>query len=161
LVVTPEPMSDADVAAARRIAAATGMSVETRDEQTGLVTVQSVATALGAVAALGILAMSIGLIRAESGRDLQTLTASGATSTARRTLTATSAGALALLAVGLAIAVAYACMVAGYFGELDALRNPPLLHLAATLAGVPVAAWGAGWLMGGREPEHIAAARFE
>ena len=57
----------------------------------------AIATAAGALLALAILAMTVGLIRSESAGDLRTLTATGATSRIRRTLTATTAGALALL----------------------------------------------------------------
>ena len=42
--------------------------------------------------ALGILAMTVGLIRSEAGRDLRTLAATGATSTTRRSLAAATAG---------------------------------------------------------------------
>ena len=47
--------------------------------------------------ALGVLAMTVGLIRSETAGDLRTLTATGASSATRRTLNAATAGALALL----------------------------------------------------------------
>ena len=46
------------------------------------------------LAALSVLAMTVGLIRSEATRDLRTLSAVGATSMIRRTLTAATAGAL-------------------------------------------------------------------
>jgi putative ABC transport system permease protein len=57
----------------------------------------AIATAAGAILALAILAMTVGLIRSESAGDLRTLTATGATPSIRRTLTAATAGTLALL----------------------------------------------------------------
>jgi putative ABC transport system permease protein len=49
------------------------------------------ATAAGVVVALGILAMTVGLIRSESANDLRTLTATGASARTRRVLTAATA----------------------------------------------------------------------
>jgi putative ABC transport system permease protein len=37
----------------------------------------------------------------------------------------------------------------------------PILHLACALAGVPLAATAAGWLVAGREPPAIARAVIE
>ena len=87
-----QPLTDAQRGAARRVAAAAGLTAEVRDEQGGLGTLRQSATAAGALFALAVLAMTVGLIRGESGRDLRTLTASGATSATRRTLTAATAG---------------------------------------------------------------------
>jgi putative ABC transport system permease protein len=52
------------------------------------------ATAAGLLVALGVLAMTVGLIRSESAPDLRTLTAAGARSTTRRTITGATAAAL-------------------------------------------------------------------
>jgi putative ABC transport system permease protein len=106
--------------------------------------------------ALCILAMTVGLIRSEAGRDLRTLTAAGATSRVRRTITATTAGGLALLAVTLGTAGAYIALVAGYLDDLDPLRRVPLLHLSVSAVGIPLAAAVAGWLLAGREPPFLA-----
>jgi len=106
--------------------------------------------------ALGILAMTVGLIRGEAAGDLRTLTAAGATSTTRRNLTATTAGALALLGVLLGAIGAYLALIAGYHNDLGALSRVPVGHLAVTLVGLPVAAAAAGWLLAGREPPAIA-----
>ena len=99
LVETRDPPTGAQLAQARQVAADAGMTLETRDEQTGLAAVRSAATAAGMLLALGILAMTVGLIRSEAAGDLRTLTAAGATATTRRTLTAATGGALALLGV--------------------------------------------------------------
>ena len=73
------------------------MTVEARDHQSELAAISSGATAAGLLLALGVLAMTVGLIRSEAVGDLRTLTASGATGATRRTLTAATGGALALL----------------------------------------------------------------
>ena len=62
--------------------------------------------------ALGILAMSVGLIRSETASDLRTLTATGASSRTRRTLTAATAGALGLAGAVLGTAAAYVAAIA-------------------------------------------------
>ncbi len=156
LIETPRPLTPAQVAAARDVAAASGMTVEARRGTDGLAALRLGATAVGMLLALGILAMTVGLIRSEAGRDLRILTAAGATSTTRRTLTATTAGALALMAVVLGTGGAYLALVAGYLDDLEPLARVPLLHLAVTAAGVPLAAAVAGWLLAGREPPFLA-----
>jgi putative ABC transport system permease protein len=116
----------------------------------------AIATAAGAVLALAILALTVGLIRSESARDLRTLAASGATSRIRRTLTAATAGALALLGAVLGIAGAYLALAATYHDDLGYLSGIPVLSLAFLGIGVPLVASAAGWLLGGREPSTIA-----
>jgi putative ABC transport system permease protein len=116
----------------------------------------SIATAAGALLALAILAMTVGLIRGESAGDLRTLTAAGATSRIRRTLTATTAGALALLGAVLAVVGAYVVMLALYHDDLGYLKDVPVLYLVLAVVGVPLAATAAGWLVAGREPPAIA-----
>ena len=113
-------------------------------------------TAAGALLALGILALTVGLIRGESAGDLRTLAATGATPRVRRALTATTAGALALLGALLGIAGAYVVLLATYYDNLGYLRDVPVLYLALAVIGVPLAAAAAGWLVAGREPPAIA-----
>ena len=91
------PLTAAQLAAARDVAAKAGLIIEARNSQASLATISAAATAAGALLALGVLAMTVALIRTEAAGDLRTLTAAGATSTTRRTLTAATAGALALL----------------------------------------------------------------
>jgi putative ABC transport system permease protein len=107
------------------------------------------------VLALGILAMTVGLIRSEAAGDLRTLTATGASSTTRRTLTAATAGALALLGVALGTIGAYAAVAAG-FGDLADLSSVPVTNLAVIAVGTPLAAAATGWLLAGRQPAVIA-----
>ena len=114
------------------------------------------ATAAGALIALGVLAMCVGLIRAEAAGDVRTLTAIGATSTTRRTLTATTAGTLALLGALLGSGAAYLALAAAHRSDISALSRVPALDLAITLVGVPVAAALAGWILAGRKPSSVA-----
>jgi putative ABC transport system permease protein len=123
---------------------------------TSFANVKSIATTAGAILALAILAMTVGLIRSESAGDLRTLTATGATPGIRRTLTATTAGALALLGALHAVGGAYAVLTAIYLDDLRYLSNVPFLHLALGIVGVPLAAAAAGWLVAGREPPALA-----
>jgi putative ABC transport system permease protein len=121
----------------------------------------AIATGAGALLALAVLAMTVGLIRGESAGDLRTLTAAGATSRIRRTLTATTAGALAFLGALLGVAGAYVAMAAVYHDELDYLSDVPLLYVALAVVGFPLAAAAAGWLLAGPEPPAIARAVIE
>jgi putative ABC transport system permease protein len=154
LVETSEPLTSDQLAAARDIAAGAGMTIESRDQQTGLSTLRSGATGVGMLLALGILAMTVGLIRSEAAGDLRTLTATGASSTTRRTLTAATAGGLALLGVALGTIGAYAVLVAG-FRDLTDLSTVPATNLAVIAVGTPLAAAATGWLLAGRQPAAI------
>jgi putative ABC transport system permease protein len=152
LVETKAPLTRAEVSATRDMTAAAGLTVEARDHQDSLATTRSVATAGGMLLALCILAMTVGLIRSEAGRDLQTLTAAGATSTTRRTLSAATAGALALLGAVLGMAGAYLALIAGYLDDLERLSPVPVVYLGLILVGLPLIAAASGWLLAGREP---------
>jgi putative ABC transport system permease protein len=156
LVEARTPPTSAQLAQAREVAADTGMTIETRDKQTGLTAIRTGATAAGMLLALGILAMTVGLIRGEAAGDLRTLTAAGATSTTRRALTAATAGALALLGVLLGATGAYLALLAGYHNDLGTLSRVPLLHLTVTVVGLPLTAAAVGWLLAGREPPALA-----
>jgi putative ABC transport system permease protein len=124
--------------------------------KTSFARIRAIATAVGAILALAILAMTVGLIRSESAADLRTLTATGATSGTRRTLTATTAGALALLGAILGVAGAYVVLLATYRDDPGYLSGVPVAYLALAVVGVPLAAAAAGWLLAGREPPAIA-----
>ena len=110
LVQSSRSLTSAQIAAARDAAANAGLTIELRRRKNAPTEVMAIAIAAGAVLALAILAMTVGLIRGESSGDLRTLTATGATSRIRRTLTATTAGALALLGALLGVAGAYVAL---------------------------------------------------
>jgi putative ABC transport system permease protein len=156
LINSSQLLTAAQLAAAREAAAKAGLTVEARNTQASLATISAAATAAGALLALGVLAMTIGLIRTEAAGDLRTLTATGATSTTRRTLTATTAGALALLGALTGAAGAYLALAAGHRSDPGVLSHPPVLYLTITILGIPAAAALTGWLLAGRQPPAIA-----
>jgi hypothetical protein len=156
LLESSRPLTSEQIAAARGLAANAGLTIEARRASTSLAKPIAIATAAGALLALAILAMTVGLIRSETAGDLRTLTATGATSRIRRTLTAATAGALALLGALLGLAGAYLALAATYLNDLGYLSRVPVLYLILTVVGVPLAATAAGWLLAGREPPAIA-----
>ena len=158
LIESSSPLTSEQISAARELAAEAGLEIETQHERTSLATPIAIATAAGALLALAILAMTVGLIRSESVGDLRTLTAAGATGRIRRTLTAATAGALAFLGALLGVAGAYLALAATYHDDLGHLGRVPVIPLALIVMGVPVAAIAAGWLLAGREPPAIARA---
>ena len=156
LVETSEPPTTEQLAAAREVAAGAGLTVEVRNRQGGLGALRSGATAAGMLVALAIVAMTVGLVRSEAGRDLRILTATGATRRTRRTLTAATAGGLAVLGVILGTAGAYLGLTAGFARDLGALSPVPVAHLAVIAFGLPLIATMAGWLASGRAVADIA-----
>ena len=156
LVEARAPLSSVQIAEARSMAAEADLTIEFRDQQEGLLALRGQATAASLVVALGIIGMTVGLIRSEAGRDLRTLTATGATRMTRRLITATTAGALAVLGVALGTAGAYLVLGAGYIGGSSMVASAPLVELGVTGLGVPLAAIAMGWLMAGSEPPTLA-----
>ncbi|HET8874384.1 MAG TPA: hypothetical protein VFM83_11930, partial [Gaiellaceae bacterium] len=161
LVESNRQLTSGQVADARDVAGKASLTIEVEQDGNSNAMLKSIATAAGAILALAILAMTVGLIRSESAGDLRTLTAAGATPRIRRTLTATTAGALALLGAILGVAGAYVMMLALYHDDLGYLSDVPFLYLALAVVGVPLAAAAAGWLIAGREPPAIARAVIE
>jgi putative ABC transport system permease protein len=156
LVESNRPLTSDQIADARQVAADAGLTIEVQQEETSNARLMAIATAAGAILALAILALTVGLIRSESAGDLRMLTATGATSRIRRTLTGATAGALALLGAILGVAGAYFVMLALYHDDVGYLSEVPVLYLALAVVGVPLAASAAGWLLAGREPPAIA-----
>jgi putative ABC transport system permease protein len=135
LLETSTPLTADQLSAVRDLAAASGLTIES------------------VLVALGVLALTVGLIRSEAASDLRTLTVNGATSGTRRALTAATAGALAVLGVALGTIGAFAVLTAGYLSDVGGtLARVPILHLLVLAVGTPIAAAFAGWLLGGREP---------
>lgn len=157
LISTPRALTAQQISQARAIAAADGVSIESKSGELGLGQIANGATALGLLIALGVLAMSVGLIRSETARDLRTLTATGASSTTRRAITAATAGALGLLG---AVVGAGGAMIAGFAWAHSSLTvtfgNVPLLDYLLLLVVLPAAAAAGGWLLAGRDPATIA-----
>jgi putative ABC transport system permease protein len=156
LIEADHAFTSQEISAAHHIAAQSGVALVTRNAHHDLYLTRLIATAVGMLLALSILAMTIGLIRGEAGRDLQTLTATGASSSARRTLSAATAGALALLGALLGLLGAYVALIAGYEEDLGRLTPVPVVNLLVVVLGLPFAASVVAWLVGGREPAAIA-----
>ncbi len=161
VVESTRPLTSEQIADARELAADAGLTIETQREPTSQAKLSAIATAAGALLALAILAMTVGLIRSETAGDLRTLTAAGATSRIRRTLTAVTAGSLALLGALLGVAGAYVVVAAIYLDDLGYLSRIPVLYLVLMVIGIPWAAIAAGWLLAGREPPAIARPAIE
>jgi putative ABC transport system permease protein len=158
LIQTPRSLTPVQISSARRVAAAAGLTIETRSGAPSLNEVRDTATAAGILVALGVLAMTIGLIRSETAGDIRTLTATGASARTRRGIVAATAGVLGLLGALAGTVAAYLAVLAGSWHELLAghLSVAPWPDLAAVLVGLPAAATVGGWLLAGREPRAIA-----
>ena len=160
LIQAPGGLTATQITNARQTAATAGASIETVNNIPSNTQITDAATIFGMVLALGILAMSIGLVRSETASDLRTLTATGASGTDRRTLTAATAGALALTGAVVGTAGGYLAAI-GFFrtnqlDQLSELGSIPVAALLWILAGMPLIAVAASWLLAGREPPAIA-----
>jgi putative ABC transport system permease protein len=156
LIQAPAPLTATQINAARQLALAYQVVVETGTYNPSLRDFADGATALGILVALSVLAMSVGLIRSETARDLRTLTATGAGATTRRTITAATAAALGLLGAIVGMAGAVVAVLAWGHSSLSNIFNDVLLTDALILlAGLPLVAAAGGWLLAGREPPLI------
>jgi putative ABC transport system permease protein len=157
MIQAPAPLSASQITSARLSASAAGLSVESKNSLPSSNEVIDWATFFGVVLALGVLAMSVGLIRSETASDLRVLAATGASSRTRRSLAATTAGALGLLGAVLGTVAAYVG-VAGWIrtntlnGGLAALGAVPVKNLLIILVGMPLVAALGGWIFAGRQP---------
>jgi putative ABC transport system permease protein len=156
LLRSSQPLTSAQLAEARHVAALAGLTIETRDAQSSLGSVRLGAACAGILLALGVLALTVGLIRNEAATDLRNLLAAGGTARLRRMLTAATAGGLALLGVVLGLLSAYLGLVMAYSTDLGRLRQAPVLYLLTVAICVPATAFLGGWLLAGRPPRHIA-----
>ena len=160
LIQSPHPPTAAQIRQARLTAAAAGMTIETKNSAPSSAEILNWATVFGIALALGILAMSVGLIRSETASDLRTLAATGAGSATRRTLTAATAFALALGGAVLGTVAAYIAAIGYAFDNpldgLSELSNIPVTNLLIIVVGMPTVAGAVGWLLAGREPPALA-----
>ena len=159
LVQAAHPPTAAQISNARAAAAAAGLTIETRSSIPSVTAITGWATAAGILLALCILAMSIGLIRSETASDLRILTATGAAGPTRRMITAATAGTLGLAGGLLGTAGGYLGAIAWFRTSpqdgLSVLSSVPVWNLVIIVAGLPLAAAVAGWLLAGREPAAI------
>ncbi|MGH3291136.1 MAG: FtsX-like permease family protein [Trebonia sp.] len=162
LIQTPSTLTATQINAARRIAVSYGVTEETKSSQLSMSQIADGATALGIIIAVGVLAMTTGLIRAETARDLRTLTATGASPGTRRVITAATAGALGLLGAVTGMAGATIAGLAWARSSLSVtFGDVPLTDILILLAGLPLAAAVGGWLLAGREPAVISTEPLE
>src|SRR5262249_1721343 len=156
LINSSQPPTATQLADARAAAAKAGLVIEARNTQASLATISAAATAAGALLALGVLALTAGLIPPEAAGDRRPPPATGAPSPTRRPLTATTAGALALFGALTGAAGAYLALAAAHRSDPGALAQVPVLYITITILGVPAAAALTGWLAAGRPPPAIA-----
>ena len=157
-VLTRRPITSAQITNARTTAAANDLTIESKNDAPTSSEIVNWATVFGIALALGILAMSVGLIRSETASDLRTLAATGASSRTRRSLTAVTAGGLAFLGALLGTLAAYVGLF-GWFrsnslegGVSDIINHVPWSNLFLIVIAMPIAATVIGWVLAGREP---------
>ncbi len=161
------PITSAQVTNARSLAASNSLTTESKNDAPTSSEIVNWATVFAIALALGILAMSVGLIRSETASDLRTLTATGASSRTRRSLTAVTAGGLAFLGALLGTVAAYIGLAGWYRanslegGLSDLFGHIPWTNLALIVIAMPVGALLVGWVLAGREPRGIAARPIE
>jgi putative ABC transport system permease protein len=162
LIETPRALTAARINTARQQAAAAEMTIETKSAAPSLDQVRNLATGGAILLALGVLAMSVGLIRSEAARDLRTLAATGAASGTRRRITGATAGALGLVGALLGTTAGYLVAIALFHNQLSQrLGQVPVLDLALIVVGLPAVATVGSWLLAGREPPTMARRAIE
>ena len=155
LLQNPTPITAAQDRAARNVAAQVGLAVETRAPQTYLGRLRWMFTVGGIAMTLAVITIVLVLVRIQTTRDQQILTAVGAPSRARRAIAATTAAALAALGTLLGIAGAYLTLILAYSDTLNRLSNPPWSALTSIALGIPVLALSTTWLTTSRQPPSI------
>jgi len=167
IIQANSPITSAQIINAQALAAANNLSIESKNDAPTSHEIVNWATVFAIALALGILAMSIGLIRSETASELRTLTATGASSRTRRSLTAVTAGGLAFLGALLGTVAAYVGL-AGWFhtnglegGLSDIIDHIPWSNLFLIVIAMPVAATIVGWVLAGRDPTGISTRPME
>jgi putative ABC transport system permease protein len=166
-IVAASAITQPQLNSANSLAASGDLSIESKNDAPSSAEIVNWATVFGIALALGVLAMSVGLIRSETASDLRTLTAAGASSRTRRSLTAVTAGGLALLGALLGTVAAYIGLF-GWFranslegGLSDIIDHVPWNNLFFILIAMPIVATLVGWVLAGRDPTGIAARPLE
>ena len=162
LIQAPSALTPVQINAVRQAALSVGGTVETKSGQLSLGQISDGATLGGLLLALGVLSMTVGLIRSETARDLRTLTATGASARTRRALTGVTAGVLGLLGAALgAVAAILAGVVWAHSALIQTFGNVPWQDIGLLVIGMPLIAAGAGWLFGGRAPSGVSGQPLE
>jgi putative ABC transport system permease protein len=167
MLLSNSAITQAQLTSANSLAASGDLTIESKNDAPASSEIVNWATVFGIALALGVLAMSVGLIRSETASDLRTLTATGASSRTRRALTAVTAGGLAFLGALLGTVAAYVGLF-GWFrsntlegGMSDLVNHVPWDNLFFILIAMPLAAVVIGWVLAGREPPAIASRPME
>jgi putative ABC transport system permease protein len=156
LVQAPAALTPVQINAARQAAVALGTTIESKSGQLGLGQISDGATVGGILIALGVLAMTVGLIRSETASDLRTLTATGAGWRTRRALSGVTAGVIALLGAALGTVAAFLASLAWAHSSLtQTFGNVPWADVGLLVIGMPLVGAAAGWLLGGRAPSAV------
>jgi putative ABC transport system permease protein len=155
LIGSPTPLTAQQNRTALTRAAGLGLAIETRDPQTYLGRLRLMFTVAGIAVTLAVIAIALVLLRTQTTRDQQILTAVGAPSRARRAIASTTATALAGLGTVLGIAGAYLTLILAYSDTLDRLANIPLSALVTIGVGIPGLALLTTWLTTSGQPSSI------
>jgi putative ABC transport system permease protein len=156
LVQAPTALTAAQVNAARQAAVGLGTTIQTKSGQLSLGEISNGATIGGLLLALGVLAMTVGLIRSETVGDLRTLTAAGAGARTRRALTGVTAGVIAFL--GAALGAVGGCLAVFVWAHADlttTFGNMPWSDIGLLVIGMPLIGGAAAWLLSGRQPSAV------
>ncbi len=149
LLTSPAPLTADQRELARRATGDT-LVIETTRAKESTASIRLVTGVGGSVVALSVLAISLALLRSETGEERLVLAAVGAPLRTRRRITAATAALLAGAGAVLAVPT-------GYLALLGLLGNPtagygfvvPWATLAAVLFGTPLLATAGAWLFGG------------
>ena len=167
IIQAKSPITSAQITNAQAVSATNNLSIESKNDAPTSHEIVNWATVFAIALALGILGMSIGLIRSETASELRTLAATGASSRTRRTLTAVTAGGLAFLGALLGTVAAYVGL-AGWFhsnalegGLSDIIDHIPWSNLFLIVIAMPVVAAAVGWVLAGRDPTGISSRPME
>jgi len=156
LIQAPRALTAVQVNAARQAALGLGTTIETKSGQLDLGEISNGATIGGLLLALGVLAMTVGLIRSETVSDLRTLTAAGAGARTRRALTAVTATVIAFLGAALGVVGGSLAVLAWAHADLTTtFGNAPWSDIGLLVIGMPLIGGAAAWLLGGRQPSAV------
>jgi putative ABC transport system permease protein len=156
LIQAPSALTPVQVNAARQAAVGLGTTIETKSGQLSLGEISNGATIGGLLLALGVLAMTVGLIRSETVGDLRTLTAAGAGGRTRRALTGVTTGVIAFL--GAALGAVGGCLAVFVWAHADlttTFGNMPWSDIGLLVIGMPLIGAAAAWLLSGRQPSAV------
>jgi putative ABC transport system permease protein len=156
LIQAPSALTPVQINAARQAALAVGATIETKTGQLSLGEISNGATIGGLLLALGVLAMTVGLIRSETAGDLRTLTAAGAGGRTRRTLAGVTTVVIAFLGAALGAVAACLAVLAWSHADLTTTFSyVPWSDIGLLVIGMPLIGAAAAWLLGGRPPPAV------